>query len=67
MGKKKQAKPIYQSKTFWFNVIMAAIGLAEGFKTIEGIDLPSWLTPTIILVGNTMLRFVTNKPVKGIK
>lgn len=54
------AKSIFVSKTFWFNVISAVnFGLnAAGIPTI-----PPEAADAVTVIGNIVLRFVTKQPV----
>jgi hypothetical protein len=50
------SKPIYQSKTFWFNVLSVIV-------TVAGVVPVTPVTMGIAAVGNVILRIVTNQPV----
>ena len=49
-------KPIWQSRTFWFNVVSLTVALVE--------ILPPRYAVPIITVGNIVLRFLTTVPIR---
>lgn len=49
------SKPIYQSKTFYFNLAMLAVTVAGALPPKYGVPIAS--------VGNILLRFLTDSPV----
>lgn len=49
------AKSILTSKTFWFNIVTAALDLAK-------ILPPKYAVP-VLFAGNILLRLVSNQPV----
>lgn len=59
------SKPFYESKTFWFNVIMFVVLFAEQIPVILP-GLPEWVTATtafVLLAGNLVLRlWFTDQP-----
>lgn len=60
----EQPKPIWKSKTFWFNflafVLSAAAILADPVQ--YGEEVAKWAT-VVITAGNIILRVVTSQPV----
>ena len=62
-------KPIYQSKTFWFNVLAVAVLVASQFGFSEfsldqnTIDTVLKILAGVTAVGNVGLRLVTKEPV----
>lgn len=57
-------KPAIKSKTLWFNVIGGVIVLLQYLGTIHVIDIN--LLEGLLVVGNVVLRFITNTAVKGV-
>jgi hypothetical protein len=60
------AKPWWQSKVIWFNVIALTLGYVESqMQVLKGM-LPEWLYPWLVLLlplGNIWLRAITNTAV----
>ena len=58
-------KPFYLSKTFWFNVLFLAGGVAAyfGFADFKPTDNVMELTSVAVAVINIILRFVTTQPI----
>lgn len=65
-SKKHNAKPLWASKTLWFNLVVAALAAAEAASGLLQPLLPGniygWLT-FALTVGNTALRVVTTSAV----
>lgn len=61
-----EAKSIFQSRTFWFNVLAALMPLlADNVELVRGI-LPDWgylFYMCLVSTGNVYLRSVTSAPV----
>lgn len=57
-------KPLWQSKTFWVNLISATIAILEG-QQITNIIPADWQAEVIALVFalNIALRYITTQPV----
>ena len=51
------SKSLFKSKTFWFNIVTAALELSQV------IPLPPGTAVLIVNVGNIVLRLLTNAPV----
>lgn len=65
------AKPFYQSKTLWFNVLMMIVLIADQVPALWPVA-PDWVSPaaaTVLVVGNIILRvWFTEQPLgSGIK
>lgn len=62
-------KPIYRSKTFWFNVIAVVVLVASQFGYSEfsldqdTVDLVLKILAGVTAVGNVGLRLTTKEPV----
>ena len=65
-------KSIFASKTFWFNVVTALLAVIAVFspEQLQGLGLGAnavettlKVLGTISMVGNIVLRFLTDKPV----
>lgn len=64
----KEKKPWYYSKTIWFNIAMAltiigteAAGLTDAISSPELSRYIEIITTGMLVAGNMILRFVTNK------
>ena len=60
----ENGKKWYKSKTIIFNVLSGIVGTVATLQSSEGI--PPHLTQifsTIVLVGNIILRLITDKPI----
>ena len=65
--KPMEKKSILKSKTFWFNALTVATGIATYLAGSEVIaQYPAAVSVIAVVVGglNVALRFVTNKPVR---
>ncbi|MPZ20122.1 MAG: hypothetical protein GEV06_19725 [Luteitalea sp.] len=51
------SKSLLSSKTFWFNVVTAAVELSGV------LPLPPGVAATVVGVGNIVIRLLTNQPV----
>lgn len=64
-----ETKPIYQSKTFWFNVLAVIVLVASKFGFSEfhldqnTADTVLTILSGVLAVGNVGLRAVTKQPV----
>jgi len=58
---KKNCKPIWKSKTMWFNVITLTLGILEVLNGVYIVDAQQLLL--INGVGNLLLRYVTDTAV----
>lgn len=58
---KQNSKPIWKSKTMWFNVITLTLGILEVINGVYLVDTQQLLL--INGVGNLLLRYVTNTAV----
>ena len=58
---KQNCKPIWKSKTMWFNAITLALGVLEIINGVYLVDSQQLLL--INGVGNLLLRYVTNTAV----
>jgi len=58
---KQNCKPIWKSKTIWFNVITLTLGILEVINGVYLVDTQQLLL--INGVGNLLLRYVTNTAV----
>ena len=56
------AKSIWTSKTFWFNILTGGLALVDQLSPMLPENLRGAI-PTIVMVGNILLRFVTTQPV----
>ncbi len=58
------AKPWYESKTIWANVLSIAIAILILVADVPGLSPESrtWLT-VILGIANILLRFVTDQPI----
>lgn len=56
-----QAKPIWQSKTFWANIVALA-GTLVGTEVLNA-EMQGEIVAGIMAVLNVVLRFVTKQPV----
>jgi hypothetical protein len=56
-----ESKPIWQSRTLWFNVAIGLLALAE--KTVADLGITDGLLVTILTVGNMLLRSITKTAV----
>lgn len=65
-AKRHNAKPLWASKTLWFNLVVAALAAAEAASGLLQPLLPGnvygWLT-FALTVGNTVLRVITTSAV----
>lgn len=68
------AKSIFQSKTFWFNIIVALVGGAASISAPDIADLglsavaSAWILKVcglVAFIGNVYLRSITNTPVSN--
>jgi len=61
---KLEAKPIWYSKTFWFNVITLIVMIAGVLAdpATYGPEIAKWAA-FILPVGNVILRWMTSEPV----
>lgn len=59
-----EPKPIWYSKTFWFNVITLVVMIAGALSdpATYGPEIAKWAA-LILPVGNVVLRWMTNQPV----
>ena len=62
----EQAKSIFYSKTFWFNVVALIVLVAGSFGFNEAELSPNLETYALVIVTvvNLLLRLVTKQPVK---
>ena len=58
---KQNCKPIWKSKTMWFNVITLTLGILEILNGVYLVDTQQLLL--INGVGNLLLRYVTDAAV----
>jgi hypothetical protein len=58
---KMDAKPIWKSKTFYFNLLMGGLQIAD-WAAGSGL-LPVQYAAGITMVGNILLRLVTGQPI----
>jgi len=58
---KQNCKPIWKSKTMWFNVITLTLGILEVFNGVYLVGAQQLLL--INGVGNLLLRYVTDTAV----
>lgn len=58
---KQKCKPIWKSKTMWFNIITLALGVLEVINGVYLVDSQQLLL--INGVGNLLLRYVTDTAV----
>lgn len=56
-----KVKSIFSSKTFWFNVASAALLVLQEVSASQLLSPEKQVIAT--LVGNILLRFITNQPV----
>ena len=56
-GDTQGGKSIFKSKTFWFNIATAALSYQGA--------LPQKAQVPVAVVGNIVLRFLTNQPILG--
>lgn len=56
-----QAKPIWQSKTFWLNVVAGGLEIAQAVGDLKLVP-PGTIT-VIAAIGNIILRRITSSPV----
>lgn len=57
------SKKWYQSKTLWFNVVMAVLDVVNGVYGV--VNIPAELKVYVLVIGNVALRFLTTQPVEG--
>lgn len=55
---KQKSKPMWQSKTMWFNVITLALGVLEVLSGVYLLDSQQLLL--VNGVGNLLLRYITD-------
>jgi len=58
---KQNCKPIWKSKTIWFNLITLALGVLEILNGVYMVDAQQLLL--VNGVGNLLLRYVTDTAV----
>lgn len=58
---KKKCKPVWKSKTMWFNAITLALGVLEVINGVYLVDSQHLLL--INGIGNLLLRYVTDTAV----
>lgn len=51
------SKSLFASKTFWFNVITAAVELSGV------LPIPTGVATAVVGIGNVLIRLLTNQPV----
>ncbi len=56
------SKSIWLSKTFWFNAITGGLAILDQITPVLPASVQAAL-PTVILIGNIALRFLTTQPV----
>jgi len=56
-------KPIWKSKTLWVNVAIFIIAIAPSLADMPNLQIPKEYLAVIVLVANTILRFMTDSPV----
>jgi hypothetical protein len=56
-------KPFWLSRTLWFNVITGGLAILDQLTPVLPASVQAAL-PTVILVGNLILRWITDQPVK---
>lgn len=57
-------KSIFRSKTFWINLLMAAVVIVPELANIESLQIPKEASASVVVVVNTILRLITKEPVK---
>lgn len=61
-----ESKPIYKSKTIWFNIIIPVVAWAA-YKVTGG-DMPPDVAASVLgvvqTVGNIILRLITKQPLE---
>lgn len=60
-----EPKPIYKSRTLWFNVIVGAVTIFAGYM-VGDIDKAKALEqagPVLLVLGNVVLRLITKQPI----
>lgn len=57
----EMSKSLFASKTFWFNVITAAVELSGV------LPVPPGVAATVVGVGNVIIRLLTGQPVHVVK
>jgi len=57
-------KSIFKSKTFWINLLMAAVVIVPELANIESLQIPKEAAASVVVVVNTILRLITKEPVK---
>lgn len=60
------AKTLWESKTFWFNILglLATVAAAFGLDLGLSDEVKAQIVGGVMAVGNIVLRLVTSKPVK---
>lgn len=56
-------KSIWQSKTFWFNLITGVLAIVSEVSNVFPISQHPKLYATVISVGNIILRLITTQPI----
>ena len=56
------AKSIFTSKTFWFNVLTGGLAILDQVTPVLPPSVQSAL-PAVIMLGNLLLRYLTVQPV----
>ena len=64
-----ESKKIWQSKTFWFNLVSGLVGVVGVLQGNELINDPKVQAAfaSVVSVGNIVLRLLTDKPIEGTK
>ena len=60
------SKPWWQSRTLWFNLVVAGLAAAEvGFPTLKPLlpDNLYQILTFVLVVGNALLRVITSKAI----
>jgi hypothetical protein len=54
-------KKWWTSKTIWFNIVSGAVVIVN---ELSGKVIPNEAAALVVVVGNTILRVITNQPIK---
>ena len=58
-------KSWFHSKTIWFNIVSGIVTVAASFQSESGMSpQTASILASVVTVGNVILRFITEKPIK---
>lgn len=64
-GNMEENKKWFHSKTIWFNIVSGIVTIAASLQSDGGLSpqLAS-IMASVVTIGNVVLRFITEKPIK---